>query len=101
VPTLFYFSIWKLAIAGQEITLLSCLSPVLLGIPGVLPWAKSREGQTALRALSLAGLVVYAVDSPLGRLLGVAFANICMFVAQAAEWTGTEEKSVGYSAIRM
>ncbi|EIN04946.1 hypothetical protein PUNSTDRAFT_92401 [Punctularia strigosozonata HHB-11173 SS5] len=99
VPTLFYFSIWELAIAGSEIALLSCLSPVILGIPGALPWAASRDGQTTLRALSLVGLAVYVVNSPLGRLFGVAFANICLFVGQAAEWTGTGEKSVEYSAI--
>ncbi|KAI0714424.1 Frag1/DRAM/Sfk1 family-domain-containing protein [Cerioporus squamosus] len=99
-PTLFYFSVWELGIAGHELALLSTLSPVLLGIPPFALWAHTREGRTILHGLSaFVGLGAYASRSPLVRLLLVTFANAVAAVGAAVEWFGVEEGGVAYRAL--
>ncbi|KAI0350036.1 hypothetical protein OH77DRAFT_1431428 [Trametes cingulata] len=99
VPTLFYFSVWELGVAGQELTLLSILSPILLGIPPFWEWAKSREGRAILHGLTLVGLAAYVVPSPLGRLFLVSFASAAAMVGVSADWVGGAGEDVGYQAI--
>ena len=89
-PTLFYFSIWKLAIAGPEASLLCTLSPILLGIPSVHLFLTSRWGRTASHLVSLVGLVAYRFNSPLHRLWLVNVANVFACALAAVEWSGTD-----------
>ncbi|KAF5382105.1 hypothetical protein D9615_004235 [Tricholomella constricta] len=103
IPTLFYFSVWELGIAGHELALLSTLSPVLLGIPSLLRWARTRNGQTALHVLELVGLVAYALESPMHRLLAVSSATAALVLRQAAKWSADEhgEGEVVYQGLLM
>ena len=89
-PTFFYFSIWKLAIAGPEASLLCTLSPILLGIPSIRLFLTSRRGRIASHLLSLLGLAAYRLDDPLHRLLLVNAANIFACALAAVEWSGTD-----------
>ncbi|TFK50059.1 hypothetical protein OE88DRAFT_1661586 [Heliocybe sulcata] len=85
-PTLFYFSVWELGIAGHELALLSVLAPCLLGISPFLAWARSHEGKMTLHVLSFIGLAAYALPSPLLRLFAVSFANMALSIRQAVDW---------------
>ncbi|OBZ72336.1 Protein cwh43 [Grifola frondosa] len=100
-PTLFYFSVWELGIAGQELSLLSSLSPILLAITPFLEWCRSREGRTILHNLSFAGLYAYALTNPLHRLLVVSFANAVVSIGAAVDWFCVEEKAIAYQGILM
>lgn len=111
IPTLFYFSVWQLSIAGSELALFSVVSPVLLSfaIPSsstprtLLDFAKTRQGQVFLQIVSLFGIAAYAVPSPLGRLLLVSAGNSAGMLRQAPLWAGLAEgqEHVGYQAIGM
>ncbi|KZT06123.1 uncharacterized protein LAESUDRAFT_743576 [Laetiporus sulphureus 93-53] len=100
-PTFFYFSVWELAIAGHELSLLSVLSPVLLGVRPFQRWCRTRAGRTALHVLSLVGLGAYKLESPLHRLFAVAFATMVVNVGAAVDWTDTTDKGVGYHSMLM
>ncbi|KAF5327734.1 hypothetical protein D9619_004534 [Psilocybe cf. subviscida] len=103
IPSLFYFSVWKLGIAGHELAFAAVLSPALLSVkfgslydyvfgatagkstkslsttkPQLLALACTPRGQVILRLVSLLGLVAYIVPSPGGRLT-------CVFIASGAE----------------
>lgn len=98
-PTLFYFSIWKLAIAGPEASLLCTLSPVLLGIPSVHHLLTSRRGRITSHLLSLVGLAAYRFDDPLCRLWLVNIGNIFACALAAVEWSGADSfyRGIGQS----
>ncbi|KAL1721577.1 Frag1/DRAM/Sfk1 family-domain-containing protein [Schizophyllum commune] len=83
-PTLFYFSVWELAIAGPELAILSVLSPALLGSRAIASWASSKKGQAALHVLSLAGLLSYMSSSPVQRLFLVTPSTSFVTLRQAA-----------------
>jgi len=100
IPTLFYFSVWELGIAGHELALLSTLSPILLSISPLLSWACSRGGLTTLHLLSFFGLAAYALNTPIHRLFIVAFATAALTIQQVVEWAGVGESDVGYQGIR-
>ncbi|KAG6909998.1 hypothetical protein DXG01_013998 [Tephrocybe rancida] len=87
IPTLFYFSVWELGIAGHELALLSTLSPLLLGINPLLRWAQSRDGQTMMWLVGLAGLGAVGLGSPGLRLFVVAPATAGVVLGQAARWS--------------
>jgi hypothetical protein len=92
MTTLFYFSVWELAISGSELSLLVLLSPALLGITPLRTWALTRRGQVTLRAVAiLTGLGSYALSSPLHRLFVVNFANVVILLAQTAVWSAKDE----------
>ncbi|KAJ3556781.1 hypothetical protein NM688_g1829 [Phlebia brevispora] len=97
-PTLFYFSIWELALAGSELTLLATLSPIVLGIPFVLTIFSTRAGRTVLHVLSLTGLGAYVLTSPAHRLFAVTFANFALFIGWAIDWS-VPMSSIGYQGI--
>lgn len=86
IPTLFYFSVWELGIAGHELALLSVLSPILLSIGPLRWWADTRGGLTTLRLLSFIGLGAYALSKPLHRLFVVAPATIIAMLPQTMLW---------------
>lgn len=100
VPTLFYFSVWELSIAGAELALLSTLSPIVLSIPPLFSWARTRGGRTTLHLLSFSGLAAYALDRPVHRLLIVTFATAIVVVRQVVDWTGTDANDSGYQSTR-
>ena len=98
-PSLFYFSVWKLAIAGPEASLLCTLSPILLGTPSVHLILTSRRGRIASHLLSLIGLAAYRFDDPLHRLWLVNIANGFACALAAVEWSGTDSfyRGIGQS----
>lgn len=98
-PTLFYFSVWELGIAGHELSLLATLSPILLNTQIVLDIASSRIGRTALYVVSYIGLAAYALGSPLVRLFAVMFANVAVSIGFAVDWSALVA-SVGYQGTR-
>ncbi|KAJ3877210.1 Frag1/DRAM/Sfk1 family-domain-containing protein [Lentinula edodes] len=95
IPTLFYFSVWELAIAGSELALFSTLSPIWLSIPTILNWAHTRGGQTIMRLLSFTGVAAYVLQSPLHRLFLVAFATSAAMIPQVVTWADNP----GYQSI--
>lgn len=99
-PTLFYFSVWELALTGSELSLLATLSPIVLGIPYLLSMFSSRAGRTTLYVLTLTGLAAYLLDSPVYRLAVVAFANFVMCIGLAVDWS-VPLSSLGYQGIGM
>ncbi|KAF9446745.1 hypothetical protein P691DRAFT_166821 [Macrolepiota fuliginosa MF-IS2] len=96
IPSLFYFSIWELGIAGQELALLAALSPFFLGFSSVRTFAISRMGQVVLQSLSLTSLLAYLLDKPLQRLMIVTPAVALGSLAVAAKWLDNDG---GYQAI--
>jgi len=88
IPTLFYFSIWELGIAGQEFALLAVLSPFLLGFSSFNDFSQSKRGQIILQSSSLVGLAAYAFDKPLHRLLAVTPAVALGTLAATVKWIG-------------
>ncbi|KAI0048975.1 hypothetical protein FA95DRAFT_1604785 [Auriscalpium vulgare] len=89
--TLFYFSVWKLALAGPEFSSLATLAPLLLGIPEVMDWARTNGGRATLAGLaSVTGVGLWWVESVWGRLAGVAVAAGCAAVKWAVEWESEE-----------
>jgi PGAP2IP, first transmembrane domain len=90
-PSFFYFSVWQLSISGQEVSLISTLSPVLLGMTSVRTSLGTRCGQTSLQILSVLGLVAYRIEGPLLRLLAVTCANVSGSLLRAIEWSDQQE----------
>ncbi|KAF8905015.1 Frag1/DRAM/Sfk1 family-domain-containing protein [Gymnopilus junonius] len=119
IPTLFYFSVWELGIAGNELALLSVLSPMLLSLSSpyhyifsgssptsgnstsVLDFVRTHRGQAFFQLASLIGVLAYLVPSPGGRLGLVAIANIVAVMQQAVSWSGVIQgkSDVAYSSI--
>ncbi|KXN85854.1 Protein cwh43 [Leucoagaricus sp. SymC.cos] len=87
IPTLFYFSIWELGIAGQELALLAVLSPFFFGFASIYDFSRSQTGQVTLRGLSFIGLAAYLLNKPLHRLVAVTPAVALGTLAEAAKWT--------------
>ncbi|KIL67488.1 hypothetical protein M378DRAFT_185572 [Amanita muscaria Koide BX008] len=98
LPTLFYFSIWELGIAGQELALLSALSPAFLGIAAIRKALRTRIGLLALNLLSLTGLLAFVSDSPLHRLFIVSFASAVSMIRQVLYLSGIVGSNVVYQA---
>ncbi|KAG9074234.1 hypothetical protein FS749_014239, partial [Ceratobasidium sp. UAMH 11750] len=86
--TLFYFSVWELAISGSELAVLSSLSPFLLGIKPLRNATTSHPGRCVTRACVLFGMAAYALQSPLYRLFMVSFANMALSIDWAIGWSG-------------
>ena len=96
-PTLFYFSVWQLGIAGHELSLLSLLSPILLRNRVILDVVSSKAGRTILHIFTLSGQLAYFSKSPLIRLFIVAFANFALSMGVAVDWS-QPLAGVGYQA---
>lgn len=92
---------WKLGIAGNELALLSLLSPVLLNFPSFLDLVSCHTGQVSLHFISLIGLVAYKSADPLNRLVLVGIANIVLMLRQVAQWAAFsgDSKGASYQAI--
>jgi hypothetical protein len=96
IPSLFYFSIWELGIAGQELALMAVLSPFFLGFSSVYRFSRSQKGQVVLQALSLSGLSAYLFNKPLHRLAIVTPTVALGTLATTARWV---EYDGGYQAM--
>lgn len=97
---LFYFSIWELGIAGSELSLLSILSPCLLGIGLFRRWCQTKPGRVILHIFSLSALVAYALPKPHHRLLLVALGNVFLSIGAAVDWSAGSGSEAEYQAIR-
>ncbi|KAJ7274491.1 Frag1/DRAM/Sfk1 family-domain-containing protein [Mycena haematopus] len=90
IPTLFYFSVWQLGIAGHELALLATLSPIFLSVTPLLSWAKSRGGSTTLNTLSLLGLAAFLLNKPLHRLGLITLASATVIIKQVTNWAAPD-----------
>ncbi|KAF8515385.1 Frag1/DRAM/Sfk1 family-domain-containing protein [Hysterangium stoloniferum] len=90
-PSLFYFSVWQLSISGQEISLLSTLSPILLVSPSILSALNTHKGRTWMYLGCTVGLIAYITNYPLLRLLAVSLANVLGSIVKALEWSDTSK----------
>ncbi|KAJ6513352.1 Frag1/DRAM/Sfk1 family-domain-containing protein [Mycena sanguinolenta] len=90
IPTLFYFSVWQLGIAGHELALLATLSPIFLSVTPLLSWAKTRDGATTLNTLSLLGLVAFPLNNPVHRLGLVFLASATVVLKQVTNWAAPD-----------
>ncbi len=98
--TLFYFSIWKLALAGPEFSSLTALSPLLLGFTPLLSFAVSRGGRTVLAgAAGAIGIGLWWAESMWVRLAAAMFGVFCTGIRLAGEWQS--DVNPGYHAISM
>jgi hypothetical protein len=96
--TLFYFSIWKLALAGPEFSSLVALSPLLLGFTHFLSFAVSRGGRTIFAgAAGAVGIGLWWADSMWVRLAAAMFGVFCTCIRWAGEWQS--DINPGYHAI--
>ncbi|KAK6442875.1 Protein cwh43 [Oleoguttula sp. CCFEE 5521] len=68
--TVWYFPLWYMGLSGYEVTVMSSVSPFLLGI-GPLRRLATRYMPVTL-GLSVAGLAAYLAHSPEGKLAGVS-----------------------------
>ena len=98
--TLFYFSVWELALTGSELSLLATVSPIILGVPFLLDVFSTRTGRTVLHVLTLLGLAAYLTESPVYRLLVVAFASSTMAIGLAVDWS-VPPATIGYQGMGM
>jgi hypothetical protein len=90
-PSFFYYSVWQLGVAGQEVTLLTTLSPILLAIPPIREWACTQSGRASLWMGGLLGVACYISDFPIVRMLCVGLSNACLSMAKASDWSRTED----------
>jgi len=69
---LFYWSVWKLALAGSELALLANLSAFTLSSKGTRGYVGSKGGLFTNRLIMIAaGMGVYFIPSPVIRLAGI------------------------------
>ena len=98
--TLFYFSIWKLALAGPEFSSLTALSPLLLAFTPVLSFSISRGGRTVLAgAAGAIGIGFWWAESMWVRLAAAMFGVFCTSIRWAGEWQSDVNR--GYHAVGM
>jgi hypothetical protein len=101
IPTLFYFSIWELGVAGQEFTLLTLLTPFFLPttpffLPsnaetGIKTWfqmLRSKKGQTIATLVQYSALGAWISDSPVVRLGIVGLSCAAMIQREVVLWAG-------------
>ncbi|TFK20701.1 hypothetical protein FA15DRAFT_673223 [Coprinopsis marcescibilis] len=89
IPSLFYFSVWELGIAGQELALLSLLSPIFLGAFSSLgSLLSSRTGQTVAYIIQFSSLFAFYSGSPFNRLIIVTFSCVVMMQRETVLLSG-------------
>ncbi|KAK7204523.1 Frag1/DRAM/Sfk1 family-domain-containing protein [Myxozyma melibiosi] len=74
---IWYFPLWYMGISGYEVTLLSTISPFLLGLPFLTPLFARFPQLSQLG--TVVGIAAYLVPGPSDRLLTVSAA--CMFAS--------------------
>ncbi|WRT70118.1 uncharacterized protein IL334_007112 [Kwoniella shivajii] len=92
---LFYWSIWKLALAGSELALLANLSGFLLSNKTAYRYITSRSGLLHHRAVAvICGMGCYLFPWPAVRLVGVSVGTWTGWLALFGSWArlkGSEE----------
>ena len=78
--------------------MLSNLAPVLLGLPIVRNWVRTKEGLTVCRAAEVAGLAAFALKGPGQRLGVVVVATVLGGLGRVGLWADGEN-SAGYQGI--
>jgi hypothetical protein len=99
IPTFFYFSIWELGVAGQELALLTTLSPVFLCIAPLRDALRTKAGLLILNLFSFSGLLAFASDNPLHRLFIISVATAASVIRQVLDWSGFTGSDVTYHSI--
>lgn len=98
IPTLFYFSVWELGLAGHELALLINLSPVLFTIGPLFRFMKTKCGQAVGHVIEMAAIAAVLLEGP-GQRLGAVTPAVGIGVLRAAgEWSG-EEADMGYRSV--
>ncbi|OCF42243.1 calcofluor white hypersensitive protein [Kwoniella heveanensis CBS 569] len=92
---LFYWSVWKLALAGSELALLANLSGFLLSIRSAYRYVTSRNGLITNRIVAVIfGMAFYVFPWPEARLVGVSLGTWTAWLALFGNWArlkGSEE----------
>ena len=78
--------------------MLSNLAPVLLGLPIVRNWVRTKEGLTVCRAAEVVGLAAFALKGPGQRLGVVVVAVVLGGLGRVGLWADGEN-SAGYQGI--
>lgn len=106
IPSLFYFSVWELGVSGQELALLSLLSPALL-VSSLAVHLSTRMGQVMAYYAQFGALVAFLSSSPVVRLGVVAISCAVMMQREVVLLAGlvTGEgakngKGLGYWSVR-
>ena len=98
--TLFYFSVWKLALAGPEFSTLATLAPVLLASPRVREVCRTRWGRAVLATVVAgAGIGSWGAESVWARLGGVVVGTAAGVIRWAGEWEETAVEGGGHHGI--
>ncbi|ORY35803.1 Frag1/DRAM/Sfk1 family-domain-containing protein [Naematelia encephala] len=85
---LFYWSVWKLALAGSELALLANLSAFTLSSPTALSYVTSRRGMLIHRTIMvLAGMASYCIPSVAARLIGVSIGTWVGWLSLYGNWS--------------
>ncbi|KAF8250255.1 hypothetical protein K440DRAFT_542160 [Wilcoxina mikolae CBS 423.85] len=78
--TVWYFPLWHMGISGYEVLIMTTVTPFFLGLPSVRHMVINQP--SLIYALSLSGLVAFAITSPVPRLFlvgaGVAFSCLAL-----------------------
>ncbi|KAF6759901.1 Frag1/DRAM/Sfk1 family-domain-containing protein [Ephemerocybe angulata] len=115
IPSLFYYSIWELGIAGAELALLSLLTPAFLnttpfflpskipntadadggssttGIPTWFEMLRTKQGQVYAYLVQYVGLVAFLSPSPAVRLAAVTLSVGVGVQREVVLWSGAVE----------
>ncbi|TFY79801.1 hypothetical protein EWM64_g4216, partial [Hericium alpestre] len=98
--TLFYFSVWKLALTGSELSTLATLSPVFLASSTVRSFVHSNLGCQLLVLIGAAsGIGTWRAESVLTRLIGVAVGVMASVLKWAGEWEAGGEATGYHSTV--
>ncbi|OWZ55107.1 calcofluor white hypersensitive protein [Cryptococcus neoformans 125.91] len=85
---LFYWSVWKLALAGSEFALAANLAGYLFAFKSAHRYLISRDGQITHRIVTIiCGMGCYFFPWPAARLLGVTFGTWAGWSAMFGTWT--------------
>ncbi|ETW82916.1 hypothetical protein HETIRDRAFT_458538 [Heterobasidion irregulare TC 32-1] len=98
--TLFYFSVWKLALAGPEFSTLATLAPVFLASRRVREACRTRLGRAVLATIVAgAGIGSWGAESVWARLGGVVMGTAAGVIRWAGEWEETAVEGGGHHGI--
>ncbi|KAA1467420.1 hypothetical protein DENSPDRAFT_792681 [Dentipellis sp. KUC8613] len=98
--TLFYFSVWKLALAGPELSTFATLSPIFLASSHVLAFTRSHIGRQILLLTGAAvGIGIWSAQSVLTRLGGVIIGVMATVALWAGEWADGGQATAYHSIV--
>ncbi|TFY72042.1 hypothetical protein EVG20_g957 [Dentipellis fragilis] len=98
--TLFYFSVWKLALAGPEFSTLATLSPIFLASSHILSFTRSHIGRQILLLTGAAvGIGIWSAESVLTRLGGVIVGVMATVAFWAGQWADGGQATAYHSIV--